>query len=220
MPENRGMRTKRDFQLSFFRSQSSAVKRALPFLLILLLLSLPSIAAAYKERIILSAQEGKCTFRMEADDEERSVRLRILPEDPDCYFSKEAMQSVLSRAFSKADPPKLEGTYLSLFLGRLIDYPWLSAHLASAAAGDHLWNRERGKPVSMDINRYVALLLSSKHVTAQFEEPLLNRGYRIASVSVEKVLVGGFRDIPQYKGKAVSGKFPFDAMVWFRIEKK
>jgi len=38
--------------------------------------------------------------------------------------------------------------------------------------------------------------------------------------SYEKVLVGRFRDVPLYRGKDLPGKVPFDAMVWFNLEKR
>jgi hypothetical protein len=37
---------------------------------------------------------------------------------------------------------------------------------------------------------------------------------------MEKVLVGGFGDMPLWQGKMAPGKLPYDAMVWFRLEKK
>jgi hypothetical protein len=214
------VRTKRDNALFPPHKHPGKANRVFLRFPILFLLSLPSIAVAYQERLILAVQEGQCTLRIEADDEARSVRLRILPEASDCYFSKETMQSLLKKAFLKTDPPKLEGTYSSLFIGRLIDYPWLSADLACTAHEDRRWDKKTGKPVSMDINKYVATLLSKIELTARIEEPIQDCGYRIVSVNVEKVLVGGFRDVPQYKGKVAPGKVPFDAMVWFRLEKR
>jgi hypothetical protein len=44
-------------------------------------------------------------------------------------------------------------------------------------------------------------------------------GYRIICVSVEKVLVGGFGEVPHYRGEMAPGLVPYDAMVWFRFEK-
>jgi hypothetical protein len=43
----------------------------------------------------------------------------------------------------------------------------------------------------------------------------------VVSTTVEKVLVGGFGDMPLWRqGKMAPGKLPYDAMVWFRLEKK
>ena len=218
--QNRDMRTKKNDLLSFVGNSSAGVSGSALFLTLLLFLSFPSFAAAHQARLILTVEAGQCTLRVEADDEARSLRLRILPEASDCYFTKNEMQSLLTRAFSKTAAPKLEGIYSSLFIGRLIDFPWLCDYLASAAYGDRMWDKSKGKPVSMNINKYVAALLSRRDVTIQLEEPIQASGYSIVDASVEKVLVGSFRDVPQYSGRMVQGKVPFDAMVWFRLEKR
>jgi hypothetical protein len=185
-----------------------------------ILLALPTVGTPYQQRLILSMEAGTCSLRVEADDQSHTLRLRVHPERPDCGITKEAVQSVLKAAFSKTAPPKLEGTYSSLFIGRLIDFPWLSHYLATTAHRDKGWNRTSGKPLSVDINKYVAVVLSKKEVTAQVEETFGDTGYRIVSVSVEKVLVGRFRDVPLYEGEMLPGKVPYDCMVWFRLEKK
>lgn len=130
------------------------------------------------------------------------------------------MLATLSEAFSKTDPPRLEGTYSSLSIGRLIDYPWLSQHLALTAHKDKRWDRRTGKPVAMDINKYVSFILSEKTVTDQIEGALAGSEHRVVSASVEKVLVGGFRNVPLYQGEMAPGRIPYDAQVWFRLEKK
>jgi len=187
---------------------------------LILFFALPVICTAYQERLVLSMEEGKCSLRVEADDESRMLRLRVQPSYPECYATKESMQKILKEVFSKTDLSKLEGIYTSLSLGRLIDYPWLCEHLAASAYKDPQWNKINGKPVSMDLYRYVSSVLMNKEVTAQFEETFGDSGYRIKAVTIEKVLVGGFRDVPLYRGKIIPGKVPFDAVVWFRLEKK
>jgi hypothetical protein len=54
----------------------------------------------------------------------------------------------------------------------------------------------------------------------EIEGPLARGGYRILGVTVEKVLVGGFREVPLYQGKMHPGKVPYDAQVWFRLSKE
>lgn len=129
------------------------------------------------------------------------------------------MLSALKSAFSKADLPKLEGNYSSIYIGRLIDYPWLSKHLAVTAYKDPAWDKKRGKPVGLGINKYVSNILSRKEVTLPIEETFAGSGYRIISATVEKVLVGSFRQVPRYEGEMAPGKVPYDAQVWFRLEK-
>jgi hypothetical protein len=93
------------------------------------------------------------------------------------------------------------------------------SYLARAAYKDDGWDAKRGKPVAMEINRYVAQLLSRKELLAQLETVFAEGGYRIIGVSAEKVLVLGFREVPLYQGDMAPGLVPFDAMVWFRLEK-
>lgn len=197
------------------------IKNPLPFIfMLMLLLVLPVTGNAYQERLILLLGNANCSLRLEADDEERILRLRVHPGPPECYATKDTLQTILKAVFSKTDPPKLEGTYTSLFLGRLNDYPWLSEYLATTAYKDPQWNRKKGKPVSMDLYKYVRTLLLRKEVTTQFEETFGESGYRIVSVTVEKVCVGRFSDIPLYQGKVLPGQIPVDVVVGFRLEKK
>jgi hypothetical protein len=61
---------------------------------------------------------------------------------------------------------------------------------------------------------------SQKVRHTQIAEAFGDSGYRIVSASVEKVLVGGFRDVPLHEGEAPSGKVPYDAMLWYKLEKR
>lgn len=109
--------------------------------------------------LILPIGDDNCSLRVEADDEEQILRLRVHPGPPRCYATKNTMQTILKSVFSKTDPPKLAGPYTSLFLGRLHDYPWLCEYVATAAYKDPQWNRKKGKPVSMDLYKYVRTIL-------------------------------------------------------------
>ena len=186
--------------------------------LLVILFSLPS--ASHQARVIYSVDAGACRLTVEADDQSRTLRLRVNPEGNTCRITRDAMLGALRATFLKTDPPRLEGTYSSLSIGRVIDYPWLSQYLARAAHNDTRWDGKRGKPVAMDINKYVSVVLSEREVTAHIDRALAGSGYRVTSVHVEKVLVGGFRDVPLYEGETVPGRIPYDAQAWFRLEKK
>ena len=195
-------------------------KILLTIFILLLLMAMPGTARCYQERLIVSLDDGKCSLRMEADDQEHILRLRVHPGPPECYATREKTQAILKSAFAKADPPKLAGTYHSLFLGRLNDYPWLAEYLALTAYNDPRWDRKKGKPVSMDLYKYVRTIFLQSDVKTFFEEAFGDSGYRIVSVTLEKICVGRFSDLPLYRGKALPGKIPCDAVVWFRLEKK
>jgi hypothetical protein len=175
--------------------------------------------ASYQERCIVSMEAGKCSLTVEVDDESRTARLRVSPNGQGCHIEKALMLETLKKAFSKTDAPKLEGVYSSLCIGRLIDYPWLSQYLADSAWNDPSWDRKKGKPVNLDLYRYVKNLLARKEVAGEIDKALEAAGYRVTSVTIEKVLVGSLRDVPLYQGKMAPGKVPLDAIVWFILKK-
>jgi hypothetical protein len=171
--------------------------------------------------VIVSMAAGECELRVESSEEWKSLRLRAHhPNYKGCQITKDEMVSALDQAFGKEDPPRLEGVYSSLSIGRLIDFPWLSQYLATTAHGDPQWDSKKGRPVGMDINKYVSQRLSDKALLTEIEGPFAKGGYRVGSVTVEKVLVGSFRDVPLYQGAMHSGKVPYDAQVWFRLKKE
>ena len=196
----------------------SAYRRAF-FLItwVLLVLAWSAPAGAYQERLILAMTEGGCSLRVEADDQSQILRLRLLPEAPGCHFSKNTMQTILKAAFAKTDPPKLEGVYASLFLGRLVEYPWISEYLAVSACKDPGWNGRKGRPVSKDLNAYVRDMLVKAEVTAPFDEAFGDSGYKVVGMTVEKVGVSRFEDVSLSAGTRCSGKVPYDALVWLHL---
>jgi hypothetical protein len=195
-------------------------KASLSIVCFLLVFSLGDTMAAAHDQVIVSANVGECTLTIETTDQGQALRMRALhPQGRYCEIDRESVVSILIAAFSKADAPKLEGSYSSLSIGRLIDFPWLSQYLASVASHDKGWDAKKGRPVAMDINRYVAQILSNREVLTPIEQGCARGGYRIVTVSVEKVLVGGFREVPLYQGAMEPGLFPYDAIVWYRLKK-
>jgi len=173
-----------------------------------------------RETTVVAAQSGECTLSVEADDEWHTLRLRAHhPKYKGCNISVDEIISILAAAFSKTEPPTLKGDYSSLSVGRLIDYPWLSHYLANTAYRDSAWSVKKGKPRTMDVNHYVARVLFNKKVLLPIQTELAKHGYRIAGVTVEKVLVGGFRELPFYPGKIAGGSIPYDAQIWLQLQK-
>jgi hypothetical protein len=187
---------------------------------LILVLSLFGTIASSQERVIVSSKVGECDLAVESNEKWHTLRLRAHhAKYKGCHIDKDSMLSVLSAAFSKDDSPKLGGSYSSLFIGRLIDYPWLSQYLATTAYRDRGWDSKKGKPIAMNINKYVSQLLFRKELMAQIEPVFEKGGYRVAGVPVEKVLVEGFREVPFYQGQMHPGRVPYDAQVWFRLER-
>lgn len=187
---------------------------------VILLFSLSAAITSAQDEVITSMKVGECYLSVESNNNWHTLRLRAHhPNYHGCDIDKESMLTVLKAAFSKKEPPKLEDSYSSLSLGRLIDYPWLSQYLAVTAYHDKKWNSKKGKLAGMHINKYVSQVLSSKELLAPIGQILAEGGYRITRVSVEKVLVGGFPDVPLYRGNMFSGRVPYDAQVWFGLVK-
>ena len=187
---------------------------------LVLALFLSAGLASSEERVIVSWDVGECALRVESNEAWHTLRLRAhYPKQRDCRIDQDSVVAVLSVAFSKTESPKLEGSYSSLFLGRLIDYPWLCQYLATTAYRDRAWDSKKGNPRVMGVNKYVAQLLFRKEVVTPIDTALSKGGYRVAGVTVEKVLVGGFHEVPFYQGTMHPGRVPYDAQVWFRLEK-
>jgi hypothetical protein len=186
---------------------------------VLVILGFTAMVFSKEEEVINSSKVGDCSLTVEV--REQVLRLRAHhPEGRNCLVDKDSMLSVLSEAFSETRLSKIEGAFTSLFIGRLIDYPWLSQYLALTAQKDKKWNAKKGKPLVLNVNQYVSGVLSQKEVVAQIETIVAKSGYQVSGVSVEKVLVGGLREVPQYAGDRAVGLFPYDAQVWFRLEWK
>jgi hypothetical protein len=187
---------------------------------LILAFSLSGAMAWSQERVIVSSKVGECDLTVESNENQHTLRLRAHhPKYKGCHIDKNSMVSVLTAAFLKNDSPKLEGSYSSLFIGRLIDYPWLSQYLATTAYRDQGWDSKKGRPSAMDINKYVSQLLFRKELMAEIETAFEKGGVRVVGVSVEKVLMGGFREVPFYQGKMHPGRVPYDAQVWFRLKR-
>lgn len=188
-----------------------------PLLPVLILVVAPAGAAASPERRVAAIEAGGCELSLGADEPGRTLRLRVTPYG--CRVSRASVEQLLDLAFARVDPPRLDGPYTSLFIGRLVDFPWLAAHLVSTAAGDRRWDARSGRAVGVGTYAFVASVLSAPEATAPFEAAMRRRGYRIRSATVEKVLVLDLRSAREYAGPRPPGKLPFDAMVWFVLER-
>jgi hypothetical protein len=177
-------------------------------------------AGGYRQRVIFGMPAGDCTLQVEMDDDSGCLGLRVLPQSGGCRVAAHQMVSALKAAMGRIPASPSSGqACTSLFIGRLVDYPWLSEYLAETACQDPDWNRARGRPKNGDIHRYVAGVLSGTEVLARMQAAFDGSGYRVAGASVEKVLVGERAGRCGSAGRARPARVPFDAMVWFRLDK-
>jgi hypothetical protein len=194
------------------------MNKCLPVTACWLLAWLPA-GGSCREATVVSVPAGECTFSLEADEEWHALRLRAHhPHYRPCNIDQQTVLTLLDAAFAKTEPPALQGGYTSLSLGRLIDYPWLSRYLAEAAYRDKRWNRKTGRPVKAEINAYTGRLLYNRDLLKPVQAELGKHGYRIAGVSVEKVLVGHASDLPRPAQTRLVGRIPFDAQVWLQLQ--
>jgi hypothetical protein len=166
--------------------------------------------------VIASVADGECTLQVEVSHGSPALRLRpVHPGIAACSVTRLAAVDVLELAFAQVRADAVPFT--SLALGRLVDYPWMAQALVESAARDRAWDAARGRPRAGDINRYVAGILNP--IAGSLREPLERHGYRIAGLSVEKVLVGGAENVRGWPGPRPRGKLPFDAQVRLRLER-
>ena len=107
----------------------------------------------------------------------------------------------------------------SLALGRAVDYPWISGHLADSSLRSSGWAQRISRGPAGEQNRFVAALLSEPAFLRRLGAPFEARGYVVTGVSVEKVLVGKARDHAS-DARAGNARVPFDAQVWLRLARK
>lgn len=177
-------------------------------------------AALAGDRVVAETEAGECRLLVEAATNWPALRLRAIhPRSAPCGLESAAAIEVLRVAFAGLAQAEPGRTFTSLALGRLIDYPWMARFLAESAAKDPRWDAAAGKPKGVHENRYVADMLARPEIVGPIEAVTRPHGYRVAGVSVEKVLIGGFENVPGSEGPRRRGKVPFDAQTWFRLER-
>ena len=151
-----------------------------------------------------------CVVHLEADPASESLAVRSRrPEGAGCPLAAEALGGFLTRA--AAALPAGGPPYRSLFLGRLVDHPWLGRFLAEQALADAAWSAAQGRPRSGGNNAYAAAVLARSGLVALVDSAFAAAGYRAGPPSIEKVLVSaaGAPGVPSWVPGG--GRLPFDA---------
>lgn len=151
---------------------------------------------------------SECQVAFERREETRLV-LRLRPACPIGRPSTEGAVRALLRHAGEAHE-------VSLSLGRLVDYPWLSTLLARQASSSLRWNIVSGRPVAGHENQYVAAALRGMP-----EFTVLFGDWQIAGVSVEKVLIAPAAELSLPVGAPIppGSRLPFDAIVWVTLKR-
>ena len=183
------------------------------------LLLLASIPATGGEAVIASVPSGECTLSLEAAENWPTLRLRAgHPEHRPCFIDKESMVRVLSQAFAEPPlnwlhgySPRLRSAGSSITPGS--SNSWHCAPRATRDGMSPRGNRSRSTSTATWPMFFHPRRSSWK------SRPLCANSATGSPVSVEKVLVGSFENVPQLEGPRRKGKIPFDAQVWFRLER-
>lgn len=171
----------------------------------MLFLSLPLLAAAAPCSPFVEEMPGGTTVSVRPHTDAFSK----------CPISEETYGSLIRGWLERRplDAPPVS----SVFLGRLVDYPWLSQALALRASEHPSWDARRGWSRDGDLYSLVRAILLAPAVFDRLQEPFAGSGLAVTGLSVEKVLVGRLGDVlPADSGR--EGVVPFDAMVWLLVK--
>lgn len=163
-----------------------------------------------------------CVVQATAEAQWQTVALRL--EKPaaaglSCRLDREDTLDALARSLSALAAEGGNVVYRSIFLGRIVDYEWLSRHLAEAAARSAGWSGATGKPkAGATPNSVVARLLADAEILAAASAAAEPAGYRVTGVSCEKVLVSGSGlEALQPDWVPAGARLPFDALCWLML---
>ena len=173
------------------------------------------------ESKITSLPAGECELSLGKDDTWRTLRIRTHhPDYVPCRITEAQVVALLEKGLPELGRSRVAPAYESIFLGRMIDYPWLCRYLALQAHGDEKWSSEKGRPLEGHINPFVATLLSDDRVLRPFRDAFSRVSYSVTGASVEKVLVKKCKEISFCEGEAMEGLCPYDAQLWLTLERK
>ena len=179
-------------------------------------LLLAPFAAAAQTTYRVDSPAGPIALELRGDD---GMRLR-LSTPTDLETSTVALQALLAQAFPQG---RLPSESMSINVGRIIEHPWLSQLVATAALHSLRWDATGGKPRTGNDNLVVMQLIDDDKLLGAWV-PIFGRyGVMIRNASVEKVLVGRVGETEALRSfeqdqYAIGKRLPFDAILWLRLE--
>ncbi len=164
---------------------------------------------------------GKCSMALQANLKWKTITLQARrPDLKNCKMKRANLISLIKEAVAKNKSLFRSHEFTSIFIGRAVEFPWLSSFLSEQAFKDSLWNRIKGHPKKQNINRYVENILNRHPVISQLDSVMQRVGYGISGVSVEKVLIGRYQNLIDFNGPKFRGGLPFDAQVYLILKKE
>ena len=117
-----------------------------------------------------------------------------------------------------AQPENQQIEFKSIFIGHLVEHPWLSKYLAVHALAHDNWDVEKGQPRTGYINPLVREILSAPDLLEQIQASFADSGYTVVGASVEKVLVTKANEI-DWLELHEPVFVPYDALTHFILKK-
>ncbi len=177
-------------------------------------------AHADTEIPLFTAQREACDINATATSEWRTIIFRIAPHQGatrTCVATKNDTAGLITLAFATLSIKEMDtegASYRSIFLGRLIDYEWLSRQLSESAEADANWSAATGKASDgQRAEAYVQRMLDVPSVLDPLSDALKTYGYLAKGFSCEKAMVSGPDTKPfQPTWVAADKRLPFDAL--------
>ena len=154
------------------------------------------------------------------EDRADQGRLRVRPHADaflQCTLTREELASLLREFLHRPEHGAIR--YQSLFLGRLVEYPWLSRYLAEQATVDPIWEAIGRRAQDGEINAFVRAIFTSADAIALLRALLDGTAYTVTGVSVEKVLVAPANSIGWLENSRTD-LVPYDAMIHLNLQKE
>lgn len=140
------------------------------------LLALLTVSPAAADGVVLyrGAAQG-CIVQVTANAQWQTIAVQL--EKPagtglSCRLERADILDALAGSLSALEAEGDDIAYRSFFLGRIVDYKWLSRHLAEAAARSADWSSAAGKPNNgATLNSFAAGLLAEPEILAATTPP-------------------------------------------------
>jgi hypothetical protein len=166
-------------------------------------------------------ESGACKPTHEIREDGRELRLRA----DGCALSLADTAAAIDALLDEAwNGQRMPFDRVSLGLGRIVDYPWLSKALAEAATKSPVWDPKKGHGRRTHDNAAVKSLVDTRRLLQPLASAFARRGAKARAGSVEKVLVGRVGETAELAPLvghklAEDKKLPFDAILWLRLER-
>ena len=170
--------------------------------------------------VLYATALDSCSVTLEVERKWKNLHVRLMnTRGGTCTLAEDAFYAFLDSAFTALARAQDTTAYASIFLGRIIEYPWISRFLADTAATDPGWDSDKGKPGDGHENTYVAAILFHDSIIAPVNDRLARICYKVSGVSVEKVLVSRGKQGHAPPWIDPNHRVPYDALLWFTLKK-